>query len=303
MTPQLVFGSPFPVPQFGNLPRSAPKPLLRSWFVHRDGYDDVGNPRVAIELRHLLTQLDPHAAPRARNASARLLYVEILKWCRQRFPIQEYILYSVEEEWDDEDAWGMFDVLPVEPRGFSYADEMPTALTICGLLCLWNVFAGEYAAATDLLKKHPWLNAYKPPEPVRTDTSRNQYLSNYREPPAPPRGRVWRKPWHALQDACEWVTARTGIAFLDYDQEMLDESGFDTYPRLTLDEIRACQEQWRDARAIIEHVNKLCDYVGNDPKRMRLLADVLARKPYALRQVTRPSSTTLAQTFLREVTK
>ncbi len=298
--PALVFGSPFPVPQFNALKYKA---FLRSWFIHRDSYDYVDNPRVTAELRHLLTQLDPRAARRTRNASARMLYVEILKWCRQRFPIQEYVLYCVEEEWDDEEAWGMFDVLPVEPRGFSYDDDMPTALAICGLLSLWNVFADEYTVGAALLKKHAWLNEYKPRERARVGASENPYLSDYREPPHPPNGREWRKPWNALKDACEWVTARTGIAFLDYDQASMDESGYETYPRLTLDEIRASAEQWSDAAKIIERVNKLCDYVGNDRKRTRLLADVLARKPEALRQVTRPRPTTLAQVFMREASR
>lgn len=282
-----VFGSPFPVPQFDTL---AETPLLRSWFLLHDADDGYANPRVIAELRNLLAQLDPRAARRGLNASPRLLYLEILKWCAARFPVQHYVIYMIENEWDDDEACGMFDVLPVEPRGFNYGDEMPPALGICGLLCLWDIFAEEYEAGAELLKKHAWLNEYAPRAHTRAGASVNPYLSSYHPPPSPPRGRVWRKPWGALRDACEWVTARTGIAFLDYDMESLDENGYDAYPRLTLDEIRASVEQWRDAKSIIQRVNQLSDYVGNDPKRMRLLADVLARKPEALRQVTNEAS-------------
>ena len=278
MTAALLFGSPFPVPQFARL---APKPLLRSWFLLDDDYTNL--PRVTVELRVLLTQLDPRAAHRARNADARVLYLKILRWCSARFPVQGYVIHMVLHAWDEEEAWGMLDVLPVQPQGFSFDDEIPAALAICGLLSLWDVFTEDYAAGEQLLQKHAWLRAYAPAE--RELASR---YDDYREPPSLPRGRVWIKPWDALHDACEWVTARTGIAFLDYDQTSMDEAGCDSYPRLTLDEIRASETQWRAAAKIVRRVNEFVAYIGNRRERMQLLADVLARKPDALRQVTRP---------------
>lgn len=283
---EIVFGSPFPVPAFRTL---QPTPLLRSWFL--DTADRPEHPRVLADLRTLLTRLDPRAARRMRNQSARLVYLAILKWCAARFPINNYVLHSIEFEWDEDETDGMYDMLPVEPCGFNFDDWMPPALAVCGLLSLWDIFQDDFQAGVDLLQQHKWLREYAPPARARETTTASSYLASYREPPKLPRGRMWRKPWHALRDAVDYATSRTGIAFLDYDSASLEEQGSDAYPRLTFDEIRASVEGWSKARVMLRGINAFTDYIGKNRARMKLLADVLARRPGAIQQVTLPKRT------------
>lgn len=276
-----LLGSPFPVPLFATLGQNAA--YLRSWF-REDG--DVANARTAHELLNLLRALNPRAARVAANLPPRLLYGRILRECARRFPIQEYVLLSVEEEWDDDEATGIYDTLPVAPAGYGMDDAMPPALVVCGLLRNWDVFAEEYAAGADLLEQETWLREYAP----RHQNADGEWVTrfNVKAPPSLPRGRVWRKPWGALHDAFYYALAGTGNPFLDYDVQTMDEAGWDIYPRLTLNEIRASEVQWKNARAMLDAIHKLIDHIGNRPERLRLLADVLMRRPDALRQVTVP---------------
>lgn len=287
-----LLGSPFPVPQ---IPHGA---LLRSWF-RTQGDNNVSDRRAAHDLMQILRALNPRAARQAQNLSARLLYARVLRECARRFPIQEFVLYSDEEEWDDDEAMGLYDTLPVAPVGYGVEDAMPPALVVCGLLRNWYVFSNEYAAGADLLKKEKWLNEYAPRDEKKDDGWDNVHI---KEPPRPPRGRAWRAPWGALHDTFHYAIMQTGNPFLDYDTSSLDDSGWDVYPRLTLDEIHASEAQWKRAKPMLGAIQQLIDYIGTRPERMRLLADVLMQRRDALYQVTAPKPTTagtLAAVFLR----
>lgn len=273
MSPAVQFAPRFPVPVLG---RALPHPALRRSWVLETTYSQ----HARLHALGLLRKLKPRRAARVESANYRTVLVELLKELANRFPIQDHVIYAIEVgEWEDEDLPGMAGFIPIEVCGINpWNEELRASLLICFLLA--NPQDEADTVNLDSLKPHRgWLGPYlivpedAPPPGV----------------PRLPRGRTWRKHWDALLELFAYANGSTGYGFLDYDQEALDENGYNTYPEMTLDEIRALERAWQMSKPVLDRVYRLVDYIEQDPRRrLELLARVLRHDKHALAAVTMP---------------
>lgn len=251
------------------------------------------------QMLALLGNLNQERLARLPDRTIRSIYLALLEEMGERFPILDHIQWQIENEWDDEEMMWVVSNIPVEVMGLDpWNNELRAPLFICFVLSN----PAEYASLPihhDLTKQvRRWL------EPMIAEALQRE-TKPYTNPiviPKPPRGRQWRKEWAALSDMLRYSTSQTGYAILDYDQNGLDENGWDSYPPLNLDEIRGLERGWKVAKPILDRIFVLVDFIERAPDtRLELLARVLLGDKDALEHVTeaKPHVATLAQIFTK----
>lgn len=106
------------------------------------------------------------------------------------------------------------------------------------------------------------------------------------ETPKAPAGYRFVPPWDGLADLCEWMMSTTGYDFLNLSNTDVWEGGVEM-PPWTADDLHALISNWVDAQAVMDHADKLAEYIDKHPKtRLPLLHKVLNMDRQALGEVT-----------------
>ena len=249
--------------------------LRRSWLL-----DQLRFARVGKHLLDILAQLKPGVARHCDPTDVVEIYTELCIACAALFPINDPC-----GDYETADQL-LYDGIPVILLGYIPYENESLALALISLDIIWQGGEDEsmYQAFSDNSEWNAgnWWRGVIP---------RESYTR-----PKPPRGREWRGVWRALPDAIAYVQNATGYLFADLTYENELEN-----PNWHIDEVRSLAAQWKEAKPILDSVQKFTNYIDADYRnRLPLLDSVLRGEPRALAQVTQPKPKrikTLAEIF------
>lgn len=227
------------------------------------------------DFRGLLRTLAPRKLAALADQSQWACYGALINHLGTLFPVDVYVVDWATELYEGGETWWTWGIpLNWEGCDYYYDGVGNTSLAVQ----LIARFKDGASASMDSKELTVHLDAIGPllMQPLAPDLKK------------PPRGRQWRAPWQGLNDLWNWFNQNTGYGWLDVCAYEASETG-DEGPPWNLEEIRHCQQLWRECEPILKRIYALMHYIDAEPaKRLPLLAGALVGDASTLKQITKP---------------
>ncbi len=240
------------------------KALSRSWLLRQA---DQRYDRFAI----LLGKLDPdYKIDYTRGKLS--AYYALLANLSDRFPV----FYTEEDtlELDDQEGWSVIDSadefgIPIDLRGRDYSARFNDESHVAYAAAEWFTYYDRcirpdcYEAT---LKNYVALCSITAElEPYVHMPYKHTAI-----------GYQLKEPWSALNDLVNYCRNEIESFWLDNSHEDVIESG-GSYPRWSIGEIRAIENEWRRIEPVYQRIEKLAKFIDARPKtRVPLMLDILS---------------------------